>query len=186
MRTDLPVSELAPMFRPIETERLRLRALNVQDAPVVHAYRTHADVARFQRWGTGPLESIEADIHAMNARAIVTPGQWYQVGICLRTIGTLIGDCGFRVAEWDGSKVEIGVALEPTMQGKGYAAEALRAFMDYLFTSLRKQTVFGVVDAANVRSAALMLRVGMRKVGRHGEQQNADFEEVFEIAKEKH
>lgn len=173
------------MFTPIETERLRLRALNLQDAPVVHAYRTHADVARFQRWGTGSIESIEADIQAMNTSTIGTPGQWYQVGIYLRGTGTLIGDCGLRVSAADGSKVEIGVALEPTMQGKGYAAEALRAFMDYLFTSLRKQILFGVVDAANVRSAALMLRVGMRKVGRHGERQNDDFEEVFEIVKEK-
>lgn len=174
------------MFTPIETERLRLRALNVQDAPVVHAYRTHADVARFQRWGTGSIESIEADIQAMNTSTIGTPGQWYQVGIYLRGAGKLIGDCGLRVPESDTSRVEVGIALDPTMQRRGYATEALRAFMDYLLTSLRKQTVFGVVDAANVRSAALMLRVGMRKVGRHGEQQNADFEEVFEIAKEKH
>jgi aminoglycoside 6'-N-acetyltransferase len=122
----------------------------------------------------------------MNTSTIGTPGQWYQVGIYLRGAGKLIGDCGLRVPESDTSRVEVGIALDPTMQRRGYATEALRAFMDYLLTSLRKQTVFGVVDAANVRSAALMVRVGMRRVGRCGEQRDGNFEEFFESVKEKH
>lgn len=186
MSESLSSRKASEMFAPIETERLCLRALETGDAEAVRSYRILPEVARFQRWGTDSVESIKADIDAMKTRAISTPGQWYQVGICLRSTGKLIGDCGLRVPESNRKQVEIGITLNPAMQGKGYATEALRAFMDYLFTGLGKDAIFATVDAANTRSAALMLRLGMRKVERHGEQQNDELEEVFEIVKEKY
>src|SRR5689334_260501 len=186
MRESLRRRGTSGMFAPIETERLCLRALEQRDAEAVRSYRILPEVARFQRWGTRSIESIKADIDGMNARAIGAPGQWYQVGICLRSTGELIGDCGLRVPESDRSQVEIGIALNPAMQRRGYGTEALRAFMDYLFRNKGSKTIFATVDAANTRSAALMLRLGMRKVERHGEQQNDELEEVFEIVKEKH
>jgi RimJ/RimL family protein N-acetyltransferase len=172
MRESLRGRGTSGMFAPIETERLCLRALEQRDAEAVRSYRILPEVA------------IKADIDGMNARAIGAPGQWYQVGICLRSTGELIGDCGLRVPECDRSQVEI--ALNPAMQRRGYGTEALRAFMDYLFRNKGSKTIFATVDAANTRSAALMLRLGMRKVERHGEQQNDELEEVFEIVKEKH
>ena len=57
--------------------------------------------------------------------------------------GKLIGDCGFRVVESDPAQAEIGATLAPEFQGKGYASEALRALLNYLFTTLKKHRVFG-------------------------------------------
>lgn len=152
------------MFAPIETERLRLRNLSEDDAPTVFSYRSHADVAQFQAWGTDSVESIVCDLESMKTTPPGTPGRWHQVGICLRTTGELIGDCGFCVLESDASQVEIGIALNPTMQGNGYATEGLRALLDYLLAEAGKRRVFGSVDPRNVRSIALMQRVGMQKV----------------------
>ena len=53
--------------------------------------------------------------------------------------------------------------MAPELQGQGYATEALRALLDYLFVKLCKHRVFGSVDPRNVRSMQLMKRVGLRK-----------------------
>ena len=62
-----------------------------------------------------------------------TPGKWYQVGIYLLDGGKLIGDCGFRALTDDPEQVEIGMTLAPEFQGQGFATEAARALLDYLF-----------------------------------------------------
>jgi len=49
--------------------------------------------------------------------------------------GQLIGDIGVRFL--DDSQVELGYTLSPEYQGKGYAAEAVNAVIDYLFTVLK-------------------------------------------------
>jgi RimJ/RimL family protein N-acetyltransferase len=75
----------------------------------------------------------------------------------------LIGDCGFRVVESDPAQTEVGLTLAPEFQGKGYATEALRALLNYLFTALKKHRAFGSIDPRNVSSIKLQERVGMRK-----------------------
>ncbi|NPV69255.1 MAG: GNAT family N-acetyltransferase [Firmicutes bacterium] len=55
-----------------------------------------------------------------------------------KDFGTLIGDCGIRFPAGDDSQVEIGFTIAPAHQGHGYATEAVRAVLRYLFTTLRK------------------------------------------------
>jgi len=75
----------------------------------------------------------------------------------------LIGDCGFHVLETEPHHSEIGIALAPEFQGRGYATEALRVLMNYLLVGLGKDRVFGSVDPRNVQSVRLLQRVGMRQ-----------------------
>jgi RimJ/RimL family protein N-acetyltransferase len=58
---------------------------------------------------------------------------------------------------------EVGIALAPEFQGRGYANETLRALLDYLLVGLDQDRVFGSVDPRNVRSIRMLERVGMRK-----------------------
>jgi len=59
--------------------------------------------------------------------------------------------------------VEIGITLARGFQGRGFATEALRAVLGYLFSTLGKHRVFGSVDPRNAPSLALLERVGMRR-----------------------
>jgi RimJ/RimL family protein N-acetyltransferase len=151
------------MFTEILTERLKLRNLEVSDAARIFEYRSHPDVARFQSWGTQSAEAIEFYIRDLSATEPGRPGSWYQIGITLLSRGELIGDCGFHLLESEPHQAEIGVALAPECQGRGYASEALRALLNYLLLTLAKDRVFGSVDPRNVRSIRLLERVGMRK-----------------------
>ena len=57
--------------------------------------------------------------------------------------------------------VEIGWRLSRPAWGHGYATEAARACLDYGFTNLDLPEIFAVAAAGNVRSHAVMRRLGM-------------------------
>ncbi len=151
------------MFSEILTSRLALRDLEANDGPRIFSYHKHPDVARFQSWGTESVDVIQSYIRRLAAIEPGTPGDWYQVGIYLLAGGKLIGDCGFRVLKDEPEQAEVGVTIAPEFQKQGYATEALRALLDYLFVRLNKHRVFGSVDPRNHSSMALQRRVGMRQ-----------------------
>jgi aminoglycoside 6'-N-acetyltransferase len=55
--------------------------------------------------------------------------------------------------------------LATANQGRGYATKAVRRLLGYLFTERGKHRVTANCDERNVRSAALLRRVGMRREG---------------------
>jgi RimJ/RimL family protein N-acetyltransferase len=150
-------------FSEIHTGRLILRALEEKDARRIFQYRSHPEVSRFQSWGTKSSAEVQSHIKKLSATPRGTPGFWHQLGICLLANGNLIGDCGFHVLEAEPRQAECGITLDPSHQGHGYATEALRGLLDYLFFTLGKHRVFGSVDPQNIRSIKLMERVGLRK-----------------------
>ncbi len=151
------------MFPELITGRLALRDLEPSDGPRVFSYHKHPNVSRFQSWATDSVDSVQSYIRSLSTIEPGTPGGWYQVGIFLSEDGKLVGDCGFRVLASDPEQAELGITLAPEIQGCGYATEALRALLNYLFVTLEKHRVFGSVDPRNVASMKLLERVGMRK-----------------------
>lgn len=91
-----------------------------------------------------------------------TPDTRFQVAVCLRETGKLIGDIGLRFLE-DGKQVEIGYTIHPLYHGNGYGKEAVRAAIDYLFWDLKKHRVTASIDPDNYKSIRLCESLGMRK-----------------------
>jgi RimJ/RimL family protein N-acetyltransferase len=150
-------------FSEIVTERLLLRELTEEDAERIFGYRSMPEVARFQSWGTSSRDEITAAIARTADMKPGMPGSWYQIGIVLRSSAELVGDCGFHVPEGEPRQAEVGIALSPEYQSRGYATEALRALLEYLFVRLGTHRVYGSVDPRNTRSIRLLQRIGMRK-----------------------
>jgi RimJ/RimL family protein N-acetyltransferase len=151
------------MFPEIISQRLAIRDLDANDGPRIFAYHRRPEVAQFQSWGTESVDVVQSYIRSLSGTEPGTPGKWYQVGIFLLEGGKLIGDFGFRVLQDDPEQAEIGITLAPEFQGKGYATEASKSLLDYLFVTLDKHRVFGSVDPRNLPSLKLLERVGMRK-----------------------
>ncbi len=147
----------------ILTRRLLLDRLRSDDAPAMHAYRSDPEVCRFQSFTPGSVREVEAFIAGLQANAFDTPGCWYQFAIRLRATGRLAGDLGTHVTAGDPRQVEIGFTLAPEHQGHGYATEAVAGILGYLLGPARKHRVFASVDPRNLRSIALLERVGMRR-----------------------
>jgi RimJ/RimL family protein N-acetyltransferase len=155
-------------FSTIAQGPIALRQFVAADAPKILAYRSRAEVSRYQSWGIETQSQILSQIESLAALEPGVRGPWYQLGIVLRASGEFLGDCGFHVAEADSSQAEFGISLDPRYQRHGYATEALHALLDYLLVTLGMYRVFASVGPRNVRAIDLMRRVGMRKEAHFG------------------
>lgn len=150
-------------FSNLETERLILRALRPADGAALFRYRSDPEVCRYQAWEPSSAAEVDDFIARMTALEPDTPGTWYQLAICRRDTGELVGDCGLHFPLARDHEAEFGVSLAPEFQGRGYASEALEAVLGYLFETLGKHRVIGSVDPRNHASLRLMERVGLRR-----------------------
>jgi RimJ/RimL family protein N-acetyltransferase len=153
-------------FEELVSDRLVLRRFAPRDLAAFVAYRSLPEVARFQSWDAPyPLADGEVMIAALLGEHPDTPGQWFQYAVSLRSVGELIGDCAARTDADDPRQAEIGFTLAPEHQGRGYATEATRALLRYLFGERAKHRVSASCDARNTASARVLERLGMRLEG---------------------
>jgi len=149
----------------IKTERLILRALTLTDAPAMYSYRSAPEVMRHQSWHPTSETEIQAFIRNNRKLRFNYANTWVQLGICLKATNELIGDVGIHFLPLDNWQVEIGFTISPKHQGKGFATEAVKQLLNYLFANLGKHRVIASVDPANTASIRLLERIGMRKEG---------------------
>jgi RimJ/RimL family protein N-acetyltransferase len=84
-----------------------------------------------------------------------------------KTDDALLGFCGLKVADDEGSPVEgdleIGWRLREDAWGQGYAKEAAAASLDFAFGVLAAPHVVALTVAGNAPSWGLMERLGMTR-----------------------
>lgn len=149
-------------FEQLETRRLFLRRFTDADLEPFVAYRGLPEVARYQSWDAFSMADGRKLIDAMRGLEPGLPGSWFQFALEDRDSGVLVGDCAFRVDASESRLAEVGFTLHPDHRGRGYATEAVRALLDYAFSSLSLHRVIGNCDARNLASARVMERAGMR------------------------
>jgi RimJ/RimL family protein N-acetyltransferase len=155
-----------PSFRPILTDRLRLRRSVPDDAEAIAAYRSDPDVHRFQGWGRTDADHVRAEIEQMGDRPVGQPGGWVQFSVEERGDHRLVGDIGLSPADDAPGVIKIGYTMSPRAQGRGYATEAVRALIDYAFERLDADVVRAYASEANLPSIRVAEKVGMRLVER--------------------
>jgi RimJ/RimL family protein N-acetyltransferase len=153
-------------FTELAGERVLLRRFQLADVAEFVAYRSCAEVARFQSWDAPyPREEGERTIRQMMGEDPDTAGEWFQFAVALRPAGPLIGDCAARPHADDPRQCEIGFTIAPGYQGRGYATEAARLLVGYLFGRRGKHRITASCDPRNAASAAVLERLGMRREG---------------------
>src|SRR5262245_38182183 len=148
----------------LTTERLTIRPLAREDVTEFTRYRNLADVARYQDWTLPYTRDLaHAIVDDAEEIGVPTPGQWLQLALA-DAEDRLLGD----VAVWlddAGLLAMIGYTLAPESQGRGYAVEAVRAVVDWLFGARRVHRVAATIDPENVASARVLERNGFRYIG---------------------
>lgn len=151
-------------FPALETERLKLRRILLGDAESLFAILS--DQETMAHYGHLPHRSIDdtrALIYDIDARYLKREGiRW---GIARQGDDRLIGSCGLQRFGAGHHHAETGYELDRGSWGRGLMAEAMAAILDYGFAELGLHRVEAVIDDANVRSKALLLKLGFRAEG---------------------
>jgi len=149
-------------FEALETPRLVIRRLRMDDLAAFVAYRALPDVERWQLWENYDLERGRKLIADTLGAEPFTPGGWFQFGVEHKASGALIGDLYLKMDE-AGQQAEIGWTFDPAHQGQGQATEAARALINHAFAVRGLHRVYAITDPRHERSWKLMLRLGMRQ-----------------------
>ncbi|BEV03147.1 GNAT family protein [Chryseobacterium gambrini] len=148
----------------LETERLLIRDITSDDKQAIFNYRSDAEANKFQSWIPETLEDVEQFIQRNN-KEFNQPESWYQVLITEKDSKAVIGDIGIHFFGAENLQVELGITLNKDFQGIGYASEALKGVINFLFSDLKKHRVMASIDPENIDSLKLMERIGFRKEG---------------------
>ncbi len=155
-----------PELKPVtlDTERLRLRWMNEDDAEGHYAVFSDPAVARY--WSSEPWTDIEQARQAVAATmAGYADGSGVRFGIVVLDSGELIGNVSLHHFFEQNRRCEIGYALASKYWGQGYATEALRAAIQYGFDALDLNRIEADIDPRNVGSGRVLEKLGFRKEG---------------------
>lgn len=139
----------------IYTPRLTLRHARPDDLPAVHAIMVDPEVLRY--WSTPPHESIDQSREWLDS--MIDGNSQGSPDFIIEHDGKVIGKLG----AW--AMPEIGFYLARDAQGRGFAREALDAFITYAFDGLTDHLVADV-DPRNTASLKLLLDAGFIETGR--------------------
>jgi RimJ/RimL family protein N-acetyltransferase len=151
------------MFLPLETPRLIIRQFRDSDLEPFVAYRNDPVVYRYQGWKTPYLREDAADFIARIKNVNPgMPGEWLQLAIEGKDSGEMLGDIAFHVTRSNPRQAYLGYTLARSAWGQGYASEAARKLLDYLFRVLDLHRVLADCDVDNAASIRLLERLGFR------------------------
>lgn len=144
----------------LETERLELRRVSLDDAELLLAIWNDPDFIR--NVGDRGVRTTEQAREAMQAGALKLFAD-YGYGpyvVTLKSNGTAIGICGLFRRE-NLVDPDIGFAILPGYRREGLAEEAAFAVRDHAIDDLGLETLTAIVSPDNSRSIALIEKLGM-------------------------
>ena len=145
----------------LETERLALRHATIDDAPFM--YQLLNDPSWIKFIGDRGIKT-EEDAKNYILDKIIKSYEINGFGLFLTELKkdkTPIGLCGL-VNRPQIEEVDIGFAFMPGFKGKGYGFESASAVMAYGRKQFGLQKIAAITVKANVRSIALIKKLGLR------------------------
>lgn len=148
----------------LETGRIILRPMRMDDADDIFAYASDPEVAKHVVWDThASIEDSKSFLGSVLEQ--YNNGMVSSWGIEERASGKLIGTCGFVYWNITHARAEIGYALGRAYWGRGYMTEAAGQITAFGFESMKLNRLEARCEVANVGSAKVMQKIGMSYEG---------------------
>jgi len=144
----------------IETERLILRAFRDEDRAPFAAINADPRVAD---WLGGAMDRAACDAMVDRINRQIEADGYGFFAAERKADGRLVGMIGIRrqVGGPGPTAIELGWRLAHDAQGSGLATEGARAALEWGFANLETDEILAWTAATNVRSQAVMRRIGM-------------------------
>lgn len=150
-----------------ESDRMVLRAYRPGDGPMVFdiGQRNRAHLARFESMNVilHPQTVEEAEIVARELALEWAARRAFFLGAFEKNSGKFVAQVYIGVVNWETPEFEIGYFVDCEFQGRGYASEAARAAMDFIFRDLGAHRIRLECSDANARSIRLAERLGFSR-----------------------
>lgn len=148
----------------LHTSRLILRDFEQDDWRAAHLFSADPDVTHYMDYiKSDSEEQTQQWIRGMIFHNQLQPRVSYNLAVIQQADNQLIGWIGIGQAhDQPGGNHSFGYALNRSYWGRGYATEALQGLLEIGFSKLEAHKIFGECDAANLASARVMEKAGMR------------------------
>ena len=145
----------------METERLVLRPFRREDVVLYAAISADPEVMRYLG---GPRDPAYTEEQMADSNGTLRRTGAGMVAVERRDDGAFVGAVGLSVVPWFPDDLQLGWRLVPQHWGHGYATEAARAWLAHGFEVLGWDRLTAMADVPNLRSLAVMERLGMRRL----------------------
>lgn len=149
----------------IDTDRLIIRNLLINDLDNFHQYRSNPEVTKYQGFDVMTKEACSDFIKNNSEKLFGKAGEWVQYAIEHKNTNQLIGDCAIKLDQYDIRLAEIGITISDLHQKNGYAKEVLSNILKCLFETQNIHRVTEIVDAENCASINLLQSLNFKQEG---------------------
>jgi RimJ/RimL family protein N-acetyltransferase len=147
---------------PLETERLIIRAFEEADRDVFHEINSDEKVMEFYPYRRTRAQSDEK---FDRARIGLSKTGYGHTAVEIKATGECIGYCNLAIPDLEpilpAGTVEIGWRTAPRYWGNGYTTEAAKSLLADGFSRRGLEEIVSFAVPANLRSLAVMRRIGM-------------------------
>ncbi len=148
----------------LETERMILRPISMDDAQAIFDYPSDPESNKYMPWEShrsladtyAYLETIPKNYAARER---------INFAITLKPDGMFIGSSGFHDISKEHHRLMMGYVLNRNYWGNGYMTEAVLKMIRFAFEEMGMHRVAAACDEDNIRSARVMERCGMTLEG---------------------
>ncbi len=147
----------------VATERLTVRRFESSDLELALEHESDRRIMQYIRDPKPPDELRK------KVEDFVAPwkggSDWLGLPVTLRDRQPMIGLVCFRVVSFENESAEIGFRFHHDYHGRGYAFEASRWLVDFLFDELDVRKLIALCTAENAPSYRLLEKLGMQREG---------------------
>jgi ribosomal-protein-alanine N-acetyltransferase len=154
-------------FPQLDTDRLVLRELTLDDAEIIFPHFANEEVVRYEDSKQATNIKDVTDIIEWG-RKIASSKAGILWGIFRKGDGSFLGQVNY-VTRPDISgithRAEIGYDLTPHYWGNGYISEAISTVIQFIFDSTEINRIEAIVHVENRRSLNVLTRLGFHREG---------------------
>lgn len=149
----------------LETQRLRLRPLDMSDAPQMQTLASDYTIAAMTLSTPHPYPEDAAQAFIASTKEQLETGVAYVFAIVPHTASALVGVVGIHPQPAH-QRAELGYWMGSLYRGSGYMTEAVKRVMRFGFEDLRLNRIYAACYAENIASKRVMQKAGMVYEGR--------------------
>ncbi|MGF9909564.1 GNAT family N-acetyltransferase [Brevibacillus porteri] len=142
----------------LETQRLRLKPIEINDAPFLFTFWSDPIVSKHMNIETF-TEVTQAEQMILLLQNLSLEQKACRWTIVLNQTSQVVGSCGFNYFDFENERAEIGYDLGYPFWGNGFVPEALQSLISFGFNDLGLNRIEAKVEPENINSVKVLKKL---------------------------